>query len=109
MAERIERDADNKWETYVDWTAFIAEKAKSYPNGPGLTFTLTSSAWNESTGTLVEEAETQDIGNISHFVCSGGTNGNNYTLVCTGTFSVTELSATDVTQDQTIVIKLEEQ
>jgi hypothetical protein len=108
MALTIKRDADNKWYTYIDWTAWVAKQALTTPNGPGLTVTVDSASW-AIPAALVEESETQVIGSIAFFVGSSGANDTSYPLTCTITYSATELSATDLTQDRTITVILEDQ
>ena len=107
MAIKVIRDADNKWQTYIDWTNWVASKAKVSPNGPGLTAVLVSAAW-DIPAALTEESTTLS-GNLTHFVGSGGTNGTDYDLVCRITWSCAELSLADLTQDQTITVRLQDQ
>ena len=106
MAEKIIRDADNKWQTYIDWTDWIASKAVTTSEGPGLTVAIVSTNWDIDPA-LTEE-QTTTIGNKTHIVCSGGTNGEEYDLICTITYSASELSLSDLTQDQTMTVKLKE-
>jgi len=110
MAIRIIRDADNKWYTYIDFGEWVKSQAVIPPNGPGLTISITAAGWSTSNPPgLVEEAETALVGNIAYFVGSGGTNDIDYNLVCTITYTATELSATDLTQDKTITLRLKDQ
>lgn len=110
MALRVKRDADNKFYIYIDWNEWITNQAKVSPNGPALTVEITSVSWSVPVA-ITEEAETpaDDIGGITYFVGSGGTNGTEYPVTATITYSATELSATDLTQDQSLTLILENQ
>ena len=109
MAIEITRDADNKWYTYIDWNPWIDKQAEISPNGPGLTITINSAAWSIPSD-LVEEAETEIVGNITFFTGSSGSNGTLYPLGCTITYSIAELTpGTGFTQTRTINIRLQNQ
>ncbi len=108
MAIKITRDADNKWYTYIDWSDWVTEQATISPNGPALTISITAASWAEP-ATIIEESETALVGNIAYFVGSGGANDTDYDLICTITYTASELSATDLTQDQTITVRLRNQ
>ena len=106
MATVIKRDADNKWFFGIDWTDFLDLIVEKY----GGTATITNSVWAIPTD-YVEEAETtyDASTNITTLVASGGTNGETSTVTNTITYSVSTLSLTDATQDNTVKIRLEEQ
>jgi len=111
MALRVKRDADNKFYIYVDWNPWIDAQAVLSPNGPALTIAITSVSWGIPAA-ITEEGATpnDDISGITYFVGSGGTNGVSYPITCTVTYSAAEISgATDLTQDQSLTLILEEQ
>ena len=108
MSLTITRDADNKWYTYIDWNPWVDKQALTTPNGPGLTVTIASAVWAIPSD-LTEEGETGMVGNIAYFVGSAGSNGTPYPLTCTITYAAAELSATDLTQDQTLTVNLKAQ
>ena len=60
---------------------------------------------------LTQEGDTpnDDVGGIAYFVGSGGANGVSYPVTCTVTYNATEIPATDLTQDQSLTLILEEQ
>ncbi len=108
MSTKVTRDSSNKWFIYIDWSDWITEQAKASPNGPALTISIQSASWAEP-ATIIEESETALVGNIAYFVGSGGANDTDYDLICTITYTASELSATDLTQDQTITVRLRNQ
>ncbi len=110
MAHKIIRDADNKWNLAIDWDDWVTDQARLSPNGPALTITITAVSWALPVG-IVQEPETSPTprGNYTDFIGSGGTNNTNYDLVATITYTAAELSVTDLTQDRTISIRLQDQ
>lgn len=114
MAVKITRDADNTWYTYIDWNDWINEQAKATPNGPSLTVTITAASW-AIPAALTEESgtPTDDDAGITYFFGSGGSNGTDYDLICTITYTITSSSGTTtktgLTQDQTITVRLKNQ
>lgn len=106
MAVKIKRDADNKWFVYIDWSVWLADQSSQ----TGGTVTITSVSWLYPAA-IVEEAETpsDDINGKTYFVGSGGSNGFRYDLVATITYTVSVLSATDLTQDKTVTVELVDQ
>jgi len=113
---RIKRDADNKWYFAINWNPWIDEQALTPPNGPGMTVTITGVSWGASDPAgLVEEGETpsDDDAGLTYYFGSGGTNGVKYSLTGTITFTATSASGsttkTDLTQDETVEIELENQ
>jgi len=106
----IKRDADNKWYLAIDWNAWIARQALTSPNGPALTVIITSVSWS-TVPEIIQEVETPSnaINGITYFVGSGGVNGKSYDIVATVTYTASELSVTDLTQDRTVSIELENQ
>jgi len=110
MSVKVKRDADNKFYIYIDWNAWIDDQALESPDGPNLTVDITGVSWSIPAA-LTEEAETpaSDVGGITYFVGSGGVNGTDYPMTATITYSASELSATDLTQDQSLTLVLEQQ
>jgi len=111
MALKVKRDADNKFYVFIDWNPWIDAQAEPSPSGPNLTIAITSVSWSVPVA-ITEEAETpsDDIGGFTYFVGSGGANGTEYPVTCTVTYSASEITgATDLTQDQSFTLVLEDQ
>lgn len=111
MAIRITRDASNKWFFGNSWVAWLAQIASD----TGGTATITNSVWSFDDVSIVEEAETptDDDAGITYLVASGGTNGTPFnatnTITCTITSVGSVLNVTDITQDRTVKIVLQNQ
>ena len=71
---------------------------------------ITGVSWSVPVA-ITEESETpaDDIGGITYFVGSGGANGTEYPVTATVTYTASELSASDLTQDQSLTLVLEDQ
>jgi len=114
MAIRIKRDPDNKWYLYIDWNEWIDAQAVVSPNGPAMTVTITGVNWTIP-ATLTEEAETpsDDDGGITYFFGSGGVVNTPYTITCTVTYTATSATGsttkTDLTQSQSVSLRLVDQ
>ena len=103
--EPLVRDADTKWEIYVNWTDWLTKKASD----TGGVYTITGSAWGASDPSIVQETETPSTvtaGNLALFVGSGGANGQDYALTNTITYSSALTGATDMTEDYTIGFRM---
>ena len=108
MTETVIRDPDNKWYLYVDWTDWIAQQESD----TGGSITINSSLWI-TPADITEEAETptDDIGQFTYLIASGGTVDELYSIVnrITYTLAVATLAVTDLTQDLTVTVQLREQ
>ena len=105
---RIIKDPDNKWQIYIDWAPWKAKQEAD----TGDTLTITGSSWSASYPSgITQEAETPSTpssDNKCFFVGSGGTVNLEYSLVNRITYSMTNLSVSDLTEDRTITFEIAE-
>ena len=108
MSNTVTKDPDNKWYTYMDWTNWVTKQQEKTGN----TITITGSSWALPSD-LVQENDTPTTpeGNLTYLIGSGGTDGEDYEVTNTITYTMTHgsVSVTDLTQDASFTIRVREQ
>lgn len=112
MSVRIVKDPDNKWFLTIDWSDWVDGliNGSSGQTGIGGTIDITSSEWFLDTG-LTKESDTPgtDDGNfLCYLYGSGGTAGQDYSVLNRITYNPSALAPTDFTEDRTIIVRIQD-
>ncbi len=98
----LKKDPDNKWFAYIDWEDWFETITDEF----GGTVSITNSVWFLDAGLTEESNEIKTY--VTVLYGSGGVDGTTYNITNRITYNPSALTPTDLTEDRTFKVKIQE-